>query len=510
MELRDYMTVVRRRKWLILACAVLVTLIAAGITLTKPKTYAASTTMRVATPGSLANAGVLGTTDYLDRLQNTYSKLATSSETRDTIARQLHLSTRPELSIGLRPNTELMDLEATARSPESSAAAANLAAALLIGKVRELGNQALKASDSEFQKEMTALQRQIAADRAQQETLLAGGGSSSADRAKLADLRTDIEVKTVAAGQLQSTYQANRASLLDRSNLLSVVVPAVAPGGPSGPHVKLALALGALVGLIVGLGLAFLFENLSTRMEATEDIETTSGLRVLGSIPVSSSASGAPIFNSGSQAEEAFRRLRTNVLAARRDGDGEQKVVLVTSPEPNEGKSTITANLCASLAQAGQRVVAVDADLRLPTLHRIFEIPNAVGFGDVLAGTAQLSKALYYVDAMPGLAILPSGGPFAHPAELLASPASEEVLAVLAKQFDVVIVDTPALLLVADALSLAASAPNVLVVVSRTRTRKEALVSVQKQLAGVGAEPLGIVVNRAETVPRHYNYYLQR
>ena len=185
-------------------------------------------------------------------------------------------------------------------------------------------------------------------------------------------------------------------------------------------------------------------------------------------------------------------------------------MVLVTSPEPNEGKSTITANLSASLAQAGQRVVAVDADLRMPTLHRIFGIPNEVGFGDVLEGTAQLSKALYYVDAVPGLAVLPSGGPFAHPAELLASPASEDVLSVLAKQFDVVLVDTPALLLVADALSLAASAPNVLVVVSRTRTRKEALISVQKQLAGVGAEPLGIVVNRAEAVPAHYNYYLRR
>src|SRR6187455_1170288 len=101
MELRDYMAVVKRRKWLILATVALVTFIAVGITLAKPKTYTATTTMRVATPASLANASVLGTTDYLDRLQNTYSKLATSSESRDTIARQLHLSTRPELSIGL-------------------------------------------------------------------------------------------------------------------------------------------------------------------------------------------------------------------------------------------------------------------------------------------------------------------------------------------------------------------------------------------------------------------------
>jgi polysaccharide biosynthesis transport protein len=510
MELRDYMAVVKRRKWLILATVGVVTGIAVGITAMRASTYTATTSLRVATPASLANAGVLGTTDYLDRLQNTYSNLATSATVRDALVQRLHLRARPKLSVGLKPNTELMNLSATAGSAGAAAAAANLGATLLIQKVRQLGAEGIKASDADFQKQMSALQRQIAADRAESDELLARGVTSTADRAKLADLRTDIEVKTVAAGQLQSAYQSNRASLLDRSNLLSVVAPAVQPSGPSGPNVKLAMVLGLIVGLIAGLGLAFLFENLSTRMEATEEIERTSGLPVLGTIPVAASAAGAPLFNSGSPAEEAFRRLRTNVLAVRRDGDGPQKIVLVTSPEPHEGKSTITANLAASLAQAGQKVVVVDADLRVPTLHRIFKIENEVGFGDVLQGRAILSKALCHPEAMPGLAVLPSGGPFDHPAEVLASPATEEVLVELSKQFDVVLVDTPALLSVADALSLAASVPNVLVVVSRNRTRREALVSVQKQLTGVGARPLGVVVNRAEAVPSHYHYHKRR
>ena len=266
---------------------------------------------------------------------------------------------------------------------------------------------------------------------------------------------------------------------------------------------KLALALGVIVGLIAGLGLAFLFENLSTRMEETEEIEETSGLPVLGAIPAGVMRKGG-LFNSGSPTEEAFRRLRTNILALERSGAA--NVLLVTSAEPNEGKSTITANLAASLTQTGKRVVVVDGDLRAPTIHEIFGIRNRAGFGQVLSGKIKLEDALHAAPRNPGLIVIPSGGSFDHPAELVASATTEEVIAELSARFDVVLVDSPAFLSLADALSLATAVPNVLVVVSRSQTRREALISVQKQLAGIGANPLGVVINRAELVPSYYHY----
>jgi tyrosine-protein kinase len=503
MELRDYLAALKRRKWVIAATVLVATGIAALITVLTPASYTAGATLRVATPASLANAGVLGTTDYLDRLQNTYAKLARSPELRAQLATRLHLSKAPEIAVKLRPNTELMDIDATAGHPALAAAAANLDAQLLIGKARQLGDESIREADSQFRSQMETLEQQIANARAEYEGLLGRGATTAAERLRLAQLKTQIDIDTTAAAQQQSAYQSNRASILDRSNLLSIVAQATTPTSPSGPNLSLALGLGLLVGLIGGLGLAFLFENLSTRMEATDEIEEISGLAVLGSIPVGQ-RHGGPLFNSGSPTEEAFRRLRANLLARERGEAG--NVLLVTSAEPNEGKSTIVANLGASLAQAGLRVVLVDGDLRVPSLHSIFGVSKFVGLTDVLGGKVQLAKAVQTMDDFPGLDLLPSGRPHDHPAELLASPATGEVLEQLAKDYDVVLVDTPALLALADALSLATEAPDVLVVVSRARTRREDLINAKKQLVGVGANPLGIVVNRAALALSYYHY----
>jgi tyrosine-protein kinase len=504
MELRDYLATVKRRKWVIAATVLVAAGVAALITVLTPATYTAGATLRVATPASLANAGVLGTTEYLDRLQNTYAKLASTAELRDQVAAHLGLSKAPAINVKLRPNTELMDIDATAGRPALAAAAANLDARLLITRVRQLGDATLRQADSQFRSQMEPLQRQIADARAEYEGLLSSGAKDAAERIRLAQLKTQIDINTTAAAQQQNAYESNRASILDRSNLLSIVTRATTPTSPSGPNLTLALGLGLLVGLIGGLGLAFLFENLSTRVEAAEEIEDISGLPILGSIPVGQAHNGA-LFNSGSPTEEAFRRLRTNILALERGEAG--TVLLLTSAEPNEGKSTIVANLGASLAQAGLTVVLVDGDLRFPSLHGIFGTSSKdLGFADVLAGEVQLAKAVQTIDGHSGLNLLPSGRSHEHPAELLASHATGEVLEQLAKDYDVVLVDSPALLALADALSLATEAPDVLVVVSRAKTRREDLISVKKQLVGIGANPLGIVVNRAASVVNYYHY----
>lgn len=507
MELRDYLAVLKRRKWLIVVTVVFATVSAVGATALMSPKYTATTTLHVATPTSIATANVLGSTDYMNRIQNTYAQLAASGATRDAIAKKLHLSSRPGISVSLSPNTELMGISATtAGQPRTAAQAANLDATLLLKQVRQLGAQTLKDADSQFEAQMAALQAQIASERVKYNTLLAKGAHTPAEQTAISNLRTDIGVKVAAATQQQQAYETSRASILDRSNLLSVVTPAVTPTGRSGPSVKLAVVLGFAVGLIAAIGLALLVESLSTRMEATDEIEKAAGLPVLGAIPLGKAAEGA-LFNSGSPTEEAFRRLRTNILALERSGAARQ--ILITSAEPNEGKSTVVANLAASLAQAGQRVVVVDADLRLPTLHTIFGVPNNGGLAGVVRGSVKLEDALRTSSRAKDVTILPSGGPVDHPAELLASPRTAKVLADLAAKYDVVLVDSPALLALADALSLATEAPDVLIVVSRNHTRREALLSVRKQLNGVGANALGVVVNRAEEVPS-YHYYAYR
>jgi capsular exopolysaccharide synthesis family protein len=241
---------------------------------------------------------------------------------------------------------------------------------------------------------------------------------------------------------------------------------------------------------------------------------------VLGAVPKDRRRNAAPLFNSGSPAEEAFHRLRAHVLAvagARADDGTRSKPVrrppgaarrlLVTSAERNEGKSTVVANLGVSIAEIGRKVVLVDADLRLPTLHAAFGLSNKVGLSSVLTGDVPLSAAVHEMrGSVPGLRVLTSGPPVKHPADLLASPELDEALRQLTTGVDVVLVDSPALLGPADALALAKSIGNVLLVVRRTRTARDAVLEARSQLTELGVRIVGVVVNDAET-PTERRFY---
>jgi capsular exopolysaccharide synthesis family protein len=254
--------------------------------------------------------------------------------------------------------------------------------------------------------------------------------------------------------------------------------------------------------LIAAIGIAFLLERLQPKIHFTDDVENIVGLPVIGMIP---KGSGTGVFNSGSPAEEAFRTLRMNVIAL--NGTAKPlKRLLITSAAPNEGKSTIVANLAASLANTGKRVVVVDGDLRIPTIHKIFKAPNAIGLSTVLEGVASLDDALQQTK-VENLTLLSSGLAVEKPAELLASTKMNEVLDELDRRFDLVVVDSPALLGLSDSLALARDATGVLLVARKSKTRRDQFESAHKGLVGVHAKPLGVIVNGVEPAGGYYRYY---
>ncbi len=201
--------------------------------------------------------------------------------------------------------------------------------------------------------------------------------------------------------------------------------------------------------------------------------------------------------------EEAFRRLRTNFLLV---GQGE-KTFLITSADPSEGKSTISGNLAISIAQTGRTVVLVDSDMRIPTVHKLFGLPNIQGLSNVLSREASV-EALIQPTIQAGLSIITSGPRPSDPAELLGSHMMSDLIAQLEQRFDVVLLDTPSLLAVADTTVLAQVVDGVLLVVGRTRARREAVLAAQNELLKINVHPIGVVVNRAEH-ERSYGYYLR-
>lgn len=211
----------------------------------------------------------------------------------------------------------------------------------------------------------------------------------------------------------------------------------------------------------------------------------------------------------GSPVVEAYRVLRTNLQFATMNYTSRK--ILITSPGPTEGKSTIIANLASVCAADGKKCIIVDSDLRKPVQHEILRCHNKIGLTDILLGRAEPEKALQETP-VSGLRLLPSGPIPPNPAELLGSPGMEKLIEFLESTADLIFFDTPPVLPVTDAPVLAARLDGVLLVVSAGDVSREAVIQAKKALEKVNARILGIILNKAELQGgyAYYHSYYQR
>ncbi|KQY98559.1 chromosome partitioning protein [Microbacterium sp. Root53] len=288
---------------------------------------------------------------------------------------------------------------------------------------------------------------------------------------------------------------------------LKTVQPAQVPGAPVSPRVPVNLAAGLLVGLVVGLGYAFLRSMLDTRIHSLHDIEQITQKPLLGGIAYDPEASSRPLIvhaDPRNPRAESFRTLRTN-LQFLQVGDGSRAFV-VSSAGPSEGKSTTTANLAISLAETGARVALLDGDLRLPKLATYMGIEGGVGMTDVLIGKVELVDALQRWGRTQ-LYVLPAGKVPPNPSELLGSTAMDRLLEMLGEHFDYVLIDAPPLLLVTDAAVVSKKTKGVILAAASGQTKKAALQAAVRTLETAGAELLGVVVTKLPTKgPDSYGY----
>lgn len=290
---------------------------------------------------------------------------------------------------------------------------------------------------------------------------------------------------------------------------VTVVRQAGVPTAPIEPRAALNLALGGLLGLMLGVGLAVLRETLDTTVKSSDDIariDTAEGVSILGGIAHDSDAAKRPLIvqaDPHSTRAEAFRQLRTNLQFV--DIDNPPRSIVITSSLPGEGKSTTAANLALTLAQAGLRVALVEADLRRPKVSAYLGLENAVGLTSVLIGRARVSDLLQQWGHLP-LNVLPSGPTAPNPSELLGSHHMRAVIEELETTHDVVLLDAPPLLPVTDAAVLSALAGGALVVVRVGRTRREQLGRAIDNLRAVDARVLGVVLNMTPSRNRAYGY----
>lgn len=287
------------------------------------------------------------------------------------------------------------------------------------------------------------------------------------------------------------------------------------------PRGRMNILLGALLGLILGTGAAFFLEYLDRTVRTTADVESFLGIPVLGIIPRlrrvaeaeekgGDRAVGAPLvvaLDPLDPAAEAYRNLRMNLMFMSTE-DEPIRMVLFTSPGPNEGKSTSALNFAVMLAQQGQRVLLLDADLRRPSLHKALDVIREPGLTNLLVGDAEHREAIR-PSVLPNLDFLPSGPFPPNPSELLNSKAMERLLEALEGKYSHVIVDSPPVLAVTDSSVLGAHSDGVVVVLRSGETEQKAAERAVDQLRRIGVRVFGAVLNEVATSTPEESYYLQ-
>lgn len=486
LSLSDYVAIVRRRWWLIATFALVLSLLVFVVSMVQARVYEASSEVLLRTNANEQLFPSVPFTQSLDVRRDALSEvdyiesdqfLAALDEAGASADVQVGV---PQVDAGDRNQTgNVLRFTATGSSALAVADSANLAADTYV-RLRqqdamadfERRAQSEIAELTEKQRELDALNAPVA-ELQQRIELTTDIDQANRLRDQLASLRADQNSFRIPLEQQIDTL-SNRVeeSQLTQDVLTTSGVSARVnqtaelPSSPTSPkplrNVLLALFAGAFAGLLATLA----WESLDDKLTGEEDLDLL-GVTVLASVPVDGDTVDGPrLFASLPNATREVEAYRTARAALNFASEGRPSSFVVTSALPGEGKSTTSANLAVALSQAGQKTLLIDADLRRPTLHKYFGLPNNVGLRSVLEGSSEANDVMTVTGYGDMLALIGAGSPSPYPSELLSSGRLASLIAAAKEVFDVVIVDTPPLFLVADAALVAPAVDGIVLSVT--------------------------------------------
>ena len=497
MEARQYVALLRKWLWLVILLAVIAAAASFVISKRSTRVYQASVTLMV---NQAANpAATTGYSDILtsERLAQTYASLLVSRPVLDETAQRLGISTRlleGAITVTRVRDTQLLQIKVDGTIPELTAQIANTLPEVFVARNAEMQLGRVAASKSKLEEEIANTEKDLADTQQQLKTIT--------DDAQRARLETSLAQYRTTYSTLVASYQQVKLAEAQATTNIVVAEPAAVPDRPIRPRTQTNVVLATIVGALLALGIAFLIEYLDDTVKTPDDVSRASGLSVLGAV-TRIKESGNPTqfisrLRTKSAESEAYRTLRTNIQFS--SVDNPIRSLLVTSSNPGEGKSTTSAKLAVVLAQTGQKVIVTDTDLRRPMLHEVFGIPNATGVTNALLAGEHVSLADYLQPTeIDTLSVLTSGPIPPNPSELLGSQRMQHLIEVLIQAADIVIFDSPPVLVVTDAVVLGRQVDGVLMVVDSGATREHALTQATVELQKTGANVFGVVLNRLST-----------
>ncbi|MEW5958183.1 MAG: polysaccharide biosynthesis tyrosine autokinase [Chloroflexota bacterium] len=519
LDLRQYLALALKWWWLVVLAVLIGTVAAFWANQRQPRVYRATTAVIV---GQSIQATELTSNDILtsQRLAQTYADIARRQPVLHSVVDRLSLADtwsglKGRVTVTSVRDTQLLEISVEAGSPEEARVTADeLAHQLILLSPTALQNQEQDENKRFARQRVEDLQRKISAGQAQLATLEAGmSGSLAAEQVQ------EIQAEINDLEKLINEWENNYTQLLifvegDKSpNYLAVVEPAQANPQPIRPQVLTNTLLGGVMGLLLALGFIVLFEYLDDTLKSTADLSQAASLAALGGVGYIDGKTYADKLiiskDPFSPAAEAYRIVRSNIQFM--SVDRPLKTILVTSPTTQEGKSVTAANLGVIMAQAGLTTILVDADLRRPVQQEIFQVPaNTMpmsGLTELLCSPETKAGSYLIKTAIANLQLLTSGALPPNPVELLGSQRMGQVLAQLSELADVVIVDSPPVVMVADAAVLSARLDGVVLVAKAGHTRLAALREATLNLQQADAHLLGGILNQLSPRKNYGNYY---
>lgn len=505
MEFRAYLAPLMKWWWLLLAAALLAAGTSFAIVRNQPPVYTSKTTLLIGR--TVSNPNPSNNDFWLSQqLASLYADIAFQEPVQSAVMKNLGLDWLPKYVVNPIGNSQFIEIDVSDTIPQRAQRVASELAKQLIA-LSPSGAQSADATQQEFNNaQITDLQGQITQTQnqiAQKQADL--GGLQSA--IEIAQAQQDLQALQNKLTVLQTNY-ANlvSSSTSTAANILEVIEPATLPSVPEGPSKYLIVAIAGAIGLVLAGGASYLLEYLDDTMRTPSDVIAVLKVPAIGYFADLSKKK----FGNGphvqehprSMIAEAYRSLRASLEFP--ETDKPVKTILITSPDTQDGKTTVAINLALSIMQGGKTVILVDGDLRKPSVHTYLDLPEERGLGEVLNNSAKVDKCLKkWKDTK--LLVLTAGSRTNYlPDQLLTPDKIENFLSDLKELADVVIIDSSPFL-VSDAMILAAKVDGVLLVVRPGHTHKEMARAMLEKVSRAGANIIGVVLNRIPI--RQMGYY---
>jgi len=506
-EIKEYIYLLWSWAWLIVLAGILAGGAAYAFSINTIPIYETSTRLLVSDPP------ILRSLDYSSMINSyamtsTYAEMIVDRPVMQGVIDRLKLKIAPEMlkeqiSVEKVRDTQLLVISVQDPNPTLAARIADTTAEVFTERINELQSERYADTRQGLAKQVSDMEQQIEATN-QAIAVETNASKQLQLEARLTEYRRLFS-------NLVTSFEQVRLAEAQTSTTIVVSETAAIPSSPISPRTARNIGLAAATGLLLAAGLVFTFNALDDTIKNPEDVRQRFNLPILGVIASHKTVDGQliSIAQPRSPVVESFRSMRTNLTFTSVDKPLQR--VMVTSPTPQIGKTTVVSNLGVVFAQGEKKVVLLDADLRRPQVHSRFGIQNNVGLSNLFLRPADV---LLYGAALkcnvPNLAVITSGGQTPNPSELLSSLKMDEILKRLSEVYELILVDTPPVLTVTDATALAPAMDGVIVVVKPGVTRNNDLQMTIEQLQTVGGRVLGLVLNEVNPRSRRYGYYYHR